>query len=116
MTSVAFAVELAALRSVVFEAIENWNAAHPQIRGSQRERGSVNVIQMFTDASGAPSYSITVFCSLTGMSQLTFHGHDQAALAEQARLTIERKIAAELQRRADQAYAGGLNQKFGIAV
>jgi hypothetical protein len=116
MTSVAFAVELAALRGVVFEAIESWNAAHPRVRGSQRERGSVNVTQMHTDASGAPSYSITVLCALTGTSQLTFHGPDRAALAEQARLTVERKIAAELHRRDDEAYEDGLNQKFGIAV
>jgi hypothetical protein len=116
MTSVAFAVELAALRGVVFGAIENWNAAHPLVRGSQRQRGSLNVTQLYTDASGAPSYSITVLCSLTGTSQLTFHGHDQAALAEQARLTVERKIAAEVQRRAGEAYEDGLNEKFGIAV
>src|SRR5664280_2203737 len=104
MTSVPFANELAALRGVIFEAVQSWNAAHPQARGSLRERASVNVAQTYTDATGAPSYSITVFCPLTGTSQLTFHGSDSAAVAEQARLTVEHKIAAELRRRADAAY------------
>ncbi len=116
MTSVAFADQLAALRGLVFDAIESWNAAHPSARGSQRERGSVNVTQMYTDATGVPAYSITVLCQLSGTSQLTFHGQDPAALAEQARLTVERKIMAELQRRADEAYEGELNRKFGIAL
>jgi hypothetical protein len=115
MTSVPFAHELAALRGVIFEAVESWNAAHPQARGSLRERASINVAQTYTDASGAPSCSITVLCPLTGTSQLTFHGSDPAAVAEQARLTVERKIAAELHRRADSAYEEELNRKFGIA-
>jgi hypothetical protein len=116
MTSTAFADQLAALRGVVFEAVEGWNAAHPQARGSQRERGSVNVTQMYSAATGAPSYSIAVFCSLSGASQLTFHGPDPAGVAEQARLTLERRIAAELQRRGDEVYEDELNRKFGIAV
>jgi hypothetical protein len=115
MTSVPFAHELAALRGVIFEAVDSWNAAHPPARGSLRERASINVAQTYTDASGAASCSITVLCPLTGMSQLTFHGSDPAAVAEQARLTVERKIAAELQRRADSAYEEELNRKFGVA-
>jgi hypothetical protein len=103
------------LRSVVFEAVEGWNVAHPQARGSQRERGAVNVTQMFTAATGAPTYSIAVLCSLSGTSQLTFHGSDPGCVAEQARLTLERKIPAELQRRADEASENELNRKFGIA-
>jgi hypothetical protein len=115
MTSVPFARELAALRSVIFEAVESWNAAHPQARGSLRERASINVAQTYTDATGVASYSITILCQLSGASQLTFHGSDPAAVAEQARLTVERRFAAELQRRADAAYEEELNRKFGIA-
>jgi hypothetical protein len=116
MRTVAFDQQLAALRGVVFEAVDGWNAAHPQTRGSQRERGSINVTQAYTDAAGAPDYSITINCALCGASQLTFHGPDPAALAEQARLVVERKMTSELQRREDEAYEGELNRKFGIAV
>jgi hypothetical protein len=115
MTSVPFARELAALRGVVFEAVDSWNAAHPKARGSLRERASINVAQNYSDASGAPSFSITVLCPLTGTSQLTFHGSNPAAVAEQARLTVERKIASELRCRADAAYDEELDRKFGVA-
>ncbi|MGD0475377.1 MAG: hypothetical protein ABSB70_19490 [Candidatus Velthaea sp.] len=115
MTSVPFADQFAALRSVVFEAIESWNTAHPRARDSQRERAAVNLTQSYTTANGAPSYSIIISCSLIGGAQLIFHGSDRAALAEQARLTFERKIGTELQRRADAAYEDELNRKFDIA-
>ena len=116
MSSAAFAHQLAALRGVVFEAVERWNTAHPQALDSHREHGSVNVTQLYADATGCPTYSITINCPLSGMSRLTFHGRDPAAVAEQARLTVERKIAAQLKRREDEAYESELNRKFGIAV
>jgi hypothetical protein len=116
MTSVAFVDQLAALRRLVFEAVADWNAAHPHARGSQRARGLVSVTQIFSDAAGKASYSITVVCPLSGSSQLTFHGHDPVTVVEQARLTVERKTSAERQRRENEAYQHELNRKFGIAV
>jgi hypothetical protein len=116
MTSLKFADQLAALRSVVFGAIDSWNAAHPHPLRSRQEHGSVNVTQAYADATGIAGYTILVVCALSGMPQLTFHGQDPAAVAEHARLTLEQKIAAELQRRADRAHDGEFDRGCGIAV
>jgi hypothetical protein len=87
----------------MFGAIDSWNVAHPDQRGARRERGSINVSQVYTDRTGEPSYAITVVCTLAGSMPFAFHGQGLAAVVEQARLTLERKIAAELDRRAARA-------------
>jgi hypothetical protein len=116
MTSLVFSEQLAALREVVFGAIDAWNGAHPHPLGSHRERGSVNVTHVFADATGAPSYSVVVCCPLSGSTQLTFHGHDLAMVVEHARLTLERRIGAELLRRAEKERDDEFDGRFGLAV
>jgi hypothetical protein len=113
MMSLDVADQLAALRSVAFGAIDRWNVTHPHPLRSRQEHGSVNVTQVFTDATGIASYSITVVCALSGVAQLTFHGQDLAAIAEHARLTLESKIAAELHRRADK---DDFDRRYDVAV
>jgi hypothetical protein len=116
MTSLHVADQLSALRNAVFGAIESWNTAHPHPLRSHREHGSVNVTQVYADATGIPSYSIVVVCALSGTAHLTFHGHDIAAIAEHARFTLEHRIAAELKRRADKAYEDEFDRRYGVAV
>jgi hypothetical protein len=112
MRSLDVTDQVAALRSVVFDAVDSWNVAHPHPLRSRQERGSVNVTTIFSDVTGAASYSITVVCALSGVPQLTFHGQDLAAIVEHARLALEDRIKAELARR---AHKGELDRKFGIA-
>ncbi len=100
MTSLNDTDRLTALRCVVFGAVESWNAAHPHPRRSRQERASLNVTQIFGDTSGLATYSITLICTLAGAAPLTFHGQNLAGVAEHAQLTLERKIVAELERRA----------------
>jgi hypothetical protein len=116
MTILTFVDQLAALRSVVFDAVERWNAAHPHPLPSHREHASVQVTHVYNDATGGPTFTITVVCALSGSAQVNFHGHDLPALLEQARLTLERRIAAELDRRAAKARDNDIEAKFGVAV
>jgi len=116
MTSLNSADQLTALRSVVFGAIDDWNAAHPHPLRSHHERGSINVNLEYANATGIASYSIIVVCALAGTAQLRFHGQDLVVIAEHARLTLERKIAAELKRRADNACEDEFDRNYGIAV
>jgi predicted Zn-dependent protease len=116
MTHLTYVDQLAALRSVVFTAVQDWNAAHPHPLGSRREHAAVNVTQVFTDTGGEPSFTITVTCALAGSANLNFHGQDLPAVVEHARLTLEHRIAAEVERRAAKALEIGLDQKFGVAV
>ena len=96
MTKLISTDQVAALRAHVFDAVTSWNAAHPGVPGSRRERASVSVTEVYGDATAAPSYTITVVCPLGGSTPLTFHGPVLTTVAEQAYLTIERKIATEL--------------------
>jgi hypothetical protein len=104
------------LRGMVFEAVEAWNTAHPHPLGSRREHATVNVTQVYADTSGTPSYTITVACALSGSAQLTFHGHDLATVAEHACLTLEHRIPAELQRRAEKLLERAFDRSYGVAV
>jgi len=109
--------QLEALRSAVFGPIASWNAAHPHPLHSHRERATLNVTQIYADAAGIPSYSISVVCTLSGGSaQLAFHGPDLAAVAEHARLTLEARIAAELRHRADKRPADDFEGQYGVAI
>jgi hypothetical protein len=105
-----------ALRSLVFAAIDRWNAAHPHPLRSHQEHGSVNITQVYADAGGVPSYTITVVCALAGSGQLAFHGHDLEAVAEHARLTLEHRIETELDRRADKAREDEFDRRYSFAV
>jgi hypothetical protein len=116
MIGVSETVQLAALRSVVFGAIDDWNAAHPHPLSSRHERGSINVSVTFVDARGSASYAIKVTCSLSGSAHLTFHGPDLAAVAEIARLTLEHRIAVELQQRAAKAADDEFTRRYRVAV
>lgn len=116
MTKLVFTDQLESLRHDMFGAIESWNAAHPDQRGARRERGSINVSQVYTDGTGEPSYAITVVCTLAGSMPFTFHGQGLAAVVEHARLTLERKIAAELNRRAERAHEADGYGEHDIAV
>jgi hypothetical protein len=108
--------QLAPLRSIVFGAIDAWNTNHPQALHSRRERGCVNVAQVYADASGAPTYTITIVCALAGPAPLTFHGHDLAATVEHACVTVERRIEHELRGRALKVSEYEAERKYGVAV
>lgn len=116
MTDSAAAYHISALRRVVFNAIEVWNGAHPHPLRSHREHGTIAIAQAYVDGSETPAYSITVVCALAGAEQHVFHGHELARVAEHARLTLESKIVAELQRRADRDRDRELVSRFGVAV
>ncbi len=103
MLTLTETAQLSALRDVVFGTIDDWNSIHPHPLRSHLEHGSVNVTHAFTDAGGTPSYTIAVVCTLAGSAPLAFHGHDLAAVAEHARLTLEHRIVAELEHRAERA-------------
>lgn len=116
MMTLTAADQLTALRSVLFEAIADWNSRHPHRLRSRHEHGSVSVTQVYADAGDVPSYTVTVVCALAGTGQLAFHGQDLPAVVEHARLTLEHRIAVELQRRAEKAYDDEFVARFGIAV
>jgi hypothetical protein len=116
MMTLTVADQLAALRSVVFEAVADWNAAHPHPLRSHQEHAAVHVTQVYADATGVPSYSITVVCALAGSAQLAFHGPDLATVTEHARLTLEHRIAAELQHRAEKQHEDEFDRRYCMAV
>lgn len=95
--------QLDALRALLFGAIDQWNTAHPHPLRSHHEHGSLNITQGYSDANGAPSYSITIVCALAGSAPLAFHGHDLRAVTEHARLTLGHRIEAEAAQRAEKA-------------
>jgi hypothetical protein len=113
--------QLAALRDVVFGTIDDWNSIHPHPLRSHHEHGSVNVTYAYTDSGGMPSYTIAVVCTLAGSASLVFHGHDLATVAEHARLTLEHRIGAELEHRAERAreaafdHADGFDHRYAFA-
>jgi hypothetical protein len=117
MTSTNGIDQVSALRKLVFGAIDGWNAEHPHPLSSHRERGSISVSVLVNDATGMPNYTIKVICGLAGADHQTFHGHDLDAVAEHARLTLERRIAAELRHRAENEHAAAtIESRYGIAV
>ncbi len=116
MMSLTVNDQLSALRSVVFGAIDAWNATHPHPLRSRKERGAVNVTHAYTDASNDGTYLITVVCAPSGSAQLTFHGDNLADVAEHARLTLEQKIAMQSQRRAGKTYDHEFDSKYGVAI
>jgi hypothetical protein len=107
--------QLSALRNLVFGEIQRWNAGHPHPLRSHQEHGSVSVTEVYADSGGAPSYAITVVCALAGSAQLAFHGHDLAAVAEHARLTLEHRISAEVQHRAEKASDDAFDRGYAVA-
>jgi hypothetical protein len=115
MSSDHAAREIAQLRELVFGAVESWNAAHPHPLRSRHERGSVSVAHVYGTAGGPPSYAIRVECALSGTPQLSFRGTNLAAVAEQARLTLEHKLEVELRRRAGSGRYE-THHRHGIAV
>jgi len=108
--------QLSALRSYLFAEIDRWNGEHPHPLRSHHERGSITVAQVYEAATGAPTFTITIVCTLAGPGQLVFHGHDLATVAEHARLALEHRVAAELQRRDEKAHDDAFERRFGIAV
>jgi len=108
------AVQVAELRATVFKTVQDWNAAHPQRLRSHREHASIRITQTYTDDSDAPNFTIVVECQLAGTGPLTFHGSELSEVAEQARLTVERRLDAEIQLREDNAReVAELIRKYG---
>ncbi len=97
------ASQVAELRTMIFETVQNWNAAHPQPLRSHRERAEISITRRYTDDCETPQYAIAIDCQLAGRAPMTFHGHDLGEIAEQARLTIERRLAVEIQLREENA-------------
>jgi hypothetical protein len=116
MMTLTVADQLAALRGVVFGAVEQWNAQHPHPLRSHQEHAAVHVTQVYGDATSVPSYTVTVVCGLSGAPQLAFHGADLAAVIEHARLTLEHRIAVELAQRAEKLRDAEFDCKYGVAV
>jgi hypothetical protein len=104
------------LRTAVFGALESWNAAHPHPLPARKEHAAINVTAAYTGAAGEPSYMITVVCTLLGSAPLAFHGPDLVAVAEQARLALERRIGAEVEGRAVKSREDARRRELGIAV
>jgi hypothetical protein len=116
MMTLTAADQLAALRSVLFETIADWNGRHPHRLRSHHEHGSVSVTQVYADAGDVPSYTVTVTCTLAGTGHLAFHGYDLPAVIEHARLTLEHRLAVELAQREEKARDDEFVARFGIAV
>jgi hypothetical protein len=105
---------VAELRTTVFRAIQDWNTAHPQPLRSHREHAAIRITQTYTDVSDAPKYAVAIECQLAGRGPLTFHGPDLSEVAEQARLTVERQLAVEIQLREENAReVADLIHKYG---
>jgi hypothetical protein len=109
-------VQVTALRTLIAEAICEWNAAHPQRLPSHRERSALNITATFTDGKETPNYTNSIECKLAGRAALNFHGHDLAQVAEHARLTVERRLIAEIQlREANAREDADFVRKYGQA-
>jgi hypothetical protein len=108
------AAQLAALKAVVFGAVDDWNQHHPQRIQSRKEFASINISDKHV--GNAVSYSITIECKLVSHGPMAFHGQNLANVAERARLTVERNIECELRRREQKARDDAdFTQRWGIA-